>query len=251
MTPQLILLSGSILSMFALTGSSTAPPEGFSGSSGVDVLKVEHSLNSAVLPQYEALEITFRHEREYVRAMQDFAYRLDKDVRTHAVTISRPEAVRGYALASQRRAGIYLHHVRTHAECIADLRIEVDLPGQTRGYWYDPEDASIIRVVDIAGGMTRLDVPPFMVDIALLVTPDGPPDIDNDGRPNHLDADDDEDGVPDERDAFPLDPKEWRDTDGDGIGDNGDPDDDNDGFSDAEERQAGTAPLDGLRFPTR
>jgi len=39
--------------------------------------------------------------------------------------------------------------------------------------------------------------------------------------------DTDDDGVPDEQDAFPNDPKEWKDTDGDGVGDNGDgcPDD--------------------------
>jgi hypothetical protein len=132
-----------------------------------------------------------------------------------------------------------------------------------------------------------------------------------DGKPNHLDGDDDEDGVPDQddafplepeewedkdmdwigdnldadddgdgigddenrngivdyeeldldgdgvdraksvlRDAFPLDPKEWKDTDGDGIGDNADPDDDNDGYGDEDERKHGTNPLDYLSFPT-
>jgi hypothetical protein len=250
-------------------------------------------------------------ERQYVRAMQDFAYRLDKDVRVHTVTVSQPGAVRGYALASQHRAGVYLHHFKDHTTRMENLRIEVDLPGGTKGYWYIPEDGSAVKIVDISAGMNQLDVPPFTVDIALLVTPDGAPDIDHDGRPNHLDADDDNDGVPDDQDAFPLDPsewadkdgdwigdnldadddgdgtpdddnkngipdykemdldgdgvsragvipwdafpldsKEWRDTDGDGIGDNSDPDDDNDGFTDIQERQAGTDPLDPLRFPT-
>jgi hypothetical protein len=45
-------------------------------------------------------------------------------------------------------------------------------------------------------------------------------------------------------DAFPLDPKEWRDTDGDGVGNNTDTDNDNDGFSDYEETKRGTDPLD-------
>ena len=44
--------------------------------------------------------------------------------------------------------------------------------------------------------------------------------------------DDDNDGVPDEQDAFPLDPKESVDTDHDRIGNNADPDDDNDGVLD-------------------
>jgi hypothetical protein len=249
-------------------------------------------------------------ERQYVRAMQDFAYRLGKDIMMHTVKVSQPNAVRGYALASEHRAGVYLHHFQDHKTRMEGLCIDVDLPGGTKGYWYNPEDASIVKIVDIAAGMNQLEVPPFTVDLALLVTPDGPPDIDHDGRPNHLDADDDDDGVPDDRDAFPLDPsewadrdggwigdnldadddgdgvpdddnkngipdykemdldgdgvdraqsvpwdafpldpKEWRDTDGDGIGDNADPDDDNDGFTDVEERQAGTDSLDPLQFP--
>ena len=42
------------------------------------------------------------------------------------------------------------------------------------------------------------------------------------------DSDDDNDGVPDESDAFPLDVEEFLDTDSDGIGNNADLDDDND-----------------------
>ena len=47
-----------------------------------------------------------------------------------------------------------------------------------------------------------------------------------------LDADDDNDGVSDSGDEFPLDASEWLDTDSDGIGNNADPDDDNDGVLD-------------------
>ena len=45
----------------------------------------------------------------------------------------------------------------------------------------------------------------------------------------------DGDGVPDNEDAFPDDPKEWKDSDGDGIGDNEDNDDDNDGILDSQD----------------
>lgn len=48
--------------------------------------------------------------------------------------------------------------------------------------------------------------------------------------------DSDGDGYPDDEDAFPHDPSEWKDTDGDGIGDGSDPfpfDRDNDGFNDS------------------
>jgi hypothetical protein len=57
-------------------------------------------------------------------------------------------------------------------------------------------------------------------------------DSDGDGTGDRNDADDDNDGIPDAKDAFPLDPAESLDTDGDGIGDNADTDDDNDGISD-------------------
>jgi len=69
-------------------------------------------------------------------------------------------------------------------------------------------------------------------------------DTDQDGIPNVDDPDDDNDGVTDEKDAFPLDATEWSDIDGDGIGDNADPDDDNDGQSDDDEITCGSDPLD-------
>ena len=47
-------------------------------------------------------------------------------------------------------------------------------------------------------------------------------DSDNDGLGDACDTDDDDDGVPDTADAFPLDSSESVDSDGDGIGDNSD-----------------------------
>jgi len=57
-------------------------------------------------------------------------------------------------------------------------------------------------------------------------------DIDYDGILDSEDNDNDNDGILDMNDAFPLDPSEAVDTDQDGIGDNADPDDDNDGIPD-------------------
>jgi gliding motility-associated-like protein len=57
-------------------------------------------------------------------------------------------------------------------------------------------------------------------------------DTDGDGIGNVCDEDDDNDGVTDTDDTFPLDATESADTDGDGIGDNADIDDDNDGILD-------------------
>ena len=62
-------------------------------------------------------------------------------------------------------------------------------------------------------------------------------DSDVDGRGNACDDDDDNDGVLDIHDAFPLDNAETSDPDGDGIGNNADPDDDNDGILDGSDSQ--------------
>jgi len=68
-------------------------------------------------------------------------------------------------------------------------------------------------------------------------------DTDGDGIGNNADLDDDNDGVADATDAFPLNASESVDTDGDGIGNNADTDDDNDGLSDADETTYGTSPI--------
>ena len=69
-------------------------------------------------------------------------------------------------------------------------------------------------------------------------------DHDGDTIGDACDLDDDNDGVADTLDAFPLDATESVDTDGDGIGDNADIDDDNDGQTDTDEVACGSDPLD-------
>jgi hypothetical protein len=171
-------------------------------------------------------------EREYVRAMQDFAYYLDKDVRMADVKVSHPHDVRAYGLASKEHVGVYLHHFSNHAKAVKGVTVTLDVPKNAKGYWYSPENAEILGSFDAKSGQGTFEAPEFTVDLALLITPDGPPDIDKDSKPNHLDSDDDNDDVPDIKDAFPLDPEEWLDTDKDWIGDNLDADDDGDGVGD-------------------
>lgn len=171
-------------------------------------------------------------ERDYVRAMQDFSYRLGPGLKMAPVIVSAPGAVRAYGLASDRTAGVYLHHYAAHETRATGLTVTLDVPRAAQAYWYSPEDASIFGTLAVQAGNQTLPVPDFSADIALLITPDGPPDIDRDGRPNDADTDDDNDGLPDSEDAFPLDPSEWADADGDLIGDNMDADDDGDGVGD-------------------
>lgn len=68
-------------------------------------------------------------------------------------------------------------------------------------------------------------------------------DSDGDGIGNNADEDDDNDDVLDTDDAFPLNANEALDSDNDGIGNNADTDDDGDNISDMEELKHGTDPL--------
>ena len=74
-------------------------------------------------------------------------------------------------------------------------------------------------------------------------------DTDGDGVGNNADDDDDNDGWPDPTDHFPLDDSEWLDTDADNIGNNVDTDDDGDGWTDADEATCGSDSLDHSNLP--
>jgi hypothetical protein len=275
-------------------------------------------------------------ERQYVKALQDFAYALDAGIKMVPVTLGGDAAggVRAYGLRSRKRAAVYLHHFTCDACAkagvaptkhpidqarwdhdrgqVKGLTVTIDVPQAAKGYWYNPLDATILGQFDAPAGKGTFTAPTFAVDLALLITEAGCPDSDRDGKANDVDDDNDNDGVPNAKDAFPLereetadvdgdrigdsldadidadgkaddlnkngipdneetdwdgdgvpnahaipcdafprDPKEWRDTDGDGIGDNADEDDDGDGFTDAEEIKAGTDPLRKESFPVK
>lgn len=74
-------------------------------------------------------------------------------------------------------------------------------------------------------------------------------DFDLDEVGDECDLDDDNDGVFDTEDAFPLDQMEFRDSDADGQGDNEDADDDGDGYPDQLEIEMGSDPRDAQSTP--
>jgi hypothetical protein len=168
--------------------------------------------------------------------MQDFAYRLDADVRMVPVTVSAPQQVAAYGLASNERAAAYMCHFTDHTTPVRGVSVSLDVSKAAKGYWYSPENAAILGSFDAPAGRGTFEAPPFAIDLALLITPHGPPDIDHDGTPNDRDSDDDNDGVADAKDAFPLEAEEWADADGDLIGDNLDADIDADGKGDDRNR---------------
>ncbi len=83
-------------------------------------------------------------------------------------------------------------------------------------------DISATMTIDASGNQAVLQNNAQLLD-----------DTDGDGIANVFDHDDDEDGVTDALDRFPLNAKEAFDFDNDGIGNNADPDDDNDGIIDS------------------
>ena len=76
-----------------------------------------------------------------------------------------------------------------------------------------------------------------------------PADNDGDYICDAVDTDDDNDGVVDELDAFPMDETESADADGDGFGDATDDDDDDDGWTDVDELSCLTDPMDTMDVP--
>lgn len=107
-------------------------------------------------------------------------------------------------------------------------------------YLYDSVDNTTLSYIDrnVEIGktyrykVTAISYPELESQFSNIVEILNEPDSDMDSIGDTYDPDDDEDGVLDVNDAFPLDPTEDSDFDNDGIGNNSDPDDDNDGIPD-------------------
>jgi len=152
--------------------------------------------------------------------------------------------------------------VRAVAEIIAYEKI--NLPGGLEVYAYKINLQQIlsrfsdtVRAVGnywLADGLGYVQFEGENNQVWTMITPR---DNDEDGKHDYLDNDDDNDGVVDENDVFPLNPGETKDTDEDGIGDNEDTDDDNDNVLDTEDNcpldsnpeQEDICGSDGICFP--
>ena len=113
-------------------------------------------------------------ERDYVRALQKFASRLDGGIRMVQVSLSPPEVVRGYGLVSKNMAAFYLHHAANHTTLLENAKVGFDFSGlgqqQLIGEWIDPATGSVVSRVSFSPRLTELQVPPFKIDLALLVS---------------------------------------------------------------------------------
>jgi Domain of unknown function (DUF5060) len=115
-------------------------------------------------------------ERGYTRVLHDYASWLDAKMRIEAVQVSDPSVVRAYALKSDSVAAVYLHHFQNHTTTASGITIELDLPAQSgaklplTGRWIDPATGNVVGQVSLGSGRQTLQVPPFLIDLALLVT---------------------------------------------------------------------------------
>jgi hypothetical protein len=115
-------------------------------------------------------------ERGYIRVLSDVSARLDADVRMVSVESSSPDSVRAYGLFSNVSAAVYLHHFNNHASTVHETKITIDYPGSEKptkellGEWIEPSTGRVLARVRVLPGRQTLDVPPFTVDLALLIT---------------------------------------------------------------------------------
>jgi hypothetical protein len=115
-------------------------------------------------------------ERSYVRVLNEFSAGLDAGVRMVSVKSSSPDSVRAYGLFSNVSAGVYLHRFNNHTSAVNRTKITVELPRSDKptkellGEWIEPSTGRVLTRVRLLVGKQILDVPPFSVDLALLIS---------------------------------------------------------------------------------
>jgi hypothetical protein len=114
-------------------------------------------------------------ERSYIRVLQEFASHLDSGIRMTPVSLSPPGVVRGYGLVSTNSASFYLHHAATHTAPLENAELSFDFSPlghrPLNAQWIDPATGAVVSRVSVPPRLAGLAVPPFKVDLALLVTP--------------------------------------------------------------------------------
>ncbi len=122
-------------------------------------------------------------ERAYVRNLQDFSGQLDAEVHMAPAAVSPADQARAYALVSPHTVGVYLHHFTDHNSDLQGARLMLDLPRGRKfvGEWVDPASGRVLGRAE-PGAKGVVAVPPFPVDIALLLK--AADARDSDQRPN-------------------------------------------------------------------
>lgn len=114
-------------------------------------------------------------ERQYIKVFRDFSSQLDEDVRMAPISVGSLSSVRAYGLVSSNIGAIYLHHAENHTSPADNVEVSFDFSALPRtklaGEWIDPGTGEVLSRADVPASLAALRVPPFKVDIALLIKP--------------------------------------------------------------------------------
>lgn len=109
-------------------------------------------------------------ERSYIRILQDFTGNFDATTAISSPAIvSNPEIVRGYVLRSTTKYAAYLHAYTDHTHPTTDVSLTVDVPANGMLQWINPTNGVVIESYAVPSGVRHISVPPFTIDIALIV----------------------------------------------------------------------------------
>ena len=108
-------------------------------------------------------------ERASIRSLQTFVQNVPIDARPVLVSASPPERIRTYGLGSGRIFAAYLHNFSDHQRLTTGVSMRIDTPLAGRASWFDPGTGKIVATTPVQKGPQTLEVPAFVVDIALLI----------------------------------------------------------------------------------
>ena len=107
-------------------------------------------------------------ERGYIQVFQSYT----KDfpaAQPISVTINNPNLVRGYAVSSPDIYGAYFHAYTNHTTSTSGISVTIDVPKAGTATWINPSTGAILATQNVTTGVQTLNVPPFLIDVALKI----------------------------------------------------------------------------------
>ncbi len=114
-------------------------------------------------------------ERGYIRALHDFSEQLDATVAMAPIAVQAPVTVRGYGLTSDNVIAAYFVNGANHNATINGAVVDIPTKGAMTGEWIDPATGRTIAPATLQRGQSRLQAPPFTIDLALILKPEQRP----------------------------------------------------------------------------
>jgi hypothetical protein len=108
-------------------------------------------------------------ERAFSKIFAGYIEDFDGAARPVEVGLSRPEAVRAYALTSEREAAIYFQS-RDFTTRVSGVDVMIDVPRDgVEAEWFDPATGNMLGHFPVGRDAQRLRIPDFSVDLVLRI----------------------------------------------------------------------------------